>query len=107
MIKAAVDLYRFGQKWLIYVQIEKYSQNGNLAIQLFSDSGEPFSTLTTNLSVKLPPNQAYVDTNNNGIEVIDWIAQNGFGHTTGANLRSGFCIYHLVEFDLAKLGGKV
>jgi hypothetical protein len=106
MIKAPVDLNRFGQKWIIYVEVTKYAANNNLAIQLWSDD-EPFSTLTTNLFVKLPPNQAFVDTNNNGNEIIDWIIANGFGKPVGISQRSGFCMYPLVEFDLEKLGGKI
>lgn len=75
----------------------------NIAIQLYSRSEEglnPLSVLTTNLgefvSVK---NAAYIDTNNNGANVIDWLIKNGFGQATQFTKHSGFCEYPLFVFN--------
>lgn len=42
----------------------------------------------------------FIDTNNNGHDMIPWLEENGFGHLTGHQAHSGFCIYP--EFDFYK-----
>jgi hypothetical protein len=92
---------RYGGQYKVYVNVAYYG-NHNLAIQLITDKGETFSNLTVNLE-KLPPNCAYVDTNNLGPEIVDWITKNGLGVPTGAYQVSGFCRYPMFMFDLNKL----
>lgn len=49
------------------IETNKYSNNNNLAIQLYCiEDGfeEPFATLTVNLKKLNTDNQAFVDTNN-------------------------------------------
>lgn len=106
MIKAKHNYVKYGRSNTMYVEMAKYGENGNLAIQLYcNDDGymEPWSTMTTNLSVKLPADCAYIDTNNNGYEIVDWIIKNEFGVPTGEVRQSGYCVYPLVKFDLSKL----
>ena len=103
MVKAKNDLYRHGKYWPIYLDIATYAENGSLAIQMLTDDNgfmEPWSMLTVNLSVTLPEGYAYVDTNNNGDEILDWIIENELGELTGELGYSGFCIYPLVKFNL-------
>lgn len=82
----------------------KYSNNGNLAIVLRCENGEPFSTLTVNLSdyPKLKPNMAFVDTNNN-LTAEEFIKEYELGKPTGTIGFSGYCVYPLYEFDLDKI----
>lgn len=101
----------FGEKKIIVPELGLYVADDiltnkmryNIAIQLYSKSEEglePWSVLTTNLgefvSVK---NAAYIDTNNNGAKVIDWLVKNGFGLETPLTKHSGFCEYPLFVFD--------
>lgn len=100
------QLNKYGKTHTIEISAANYYENDNLAIRLICwDEGwpEPWSTLTVNLSIKLPSNRAFVDTNNNGEDIIDWITENGLGKLTGRVEQSGFCLYPEVEFDLEKL----
>ena len=75
---------------------------GNLALVLRDqDDLSPYATLTVNLGTGdgLEPYQAYVDTNNLGSDIIDWIEENEIGTPTGKRKKSGFCVYPLVEFN--------
>lgn len=76
--------------------------NDNLAIRLVTTYGEPWTTLTVNLGVKLPSNYAYVDTNNNP-DIEKFIKDNELGEFAGGYMTSGYCRYPLYKFDLTKL----
>ena len=105
LVKAKYDYVKYGRSHPMFLEAAMYGENRNLAIKMYSnDAGymEPWSTLTVNLSVKLPPDCAYIDTNNNGDEVIDWIIKNKLGTPTGEVRRSGYCVYPMVKFDLNK-----
>lgn len=95
-----------GEEYDIILRMGKY-QNGNLAIQMYchDENGfvEPFATLTKNLDVCLPENQAYLDTNNLGIEIGIWVDENDLGEYLGELKGSGFCFYPLFEFNLEKV----
>lgn len=93
-------LRAWGADHLIRLEIGRYSNNGNLAIEMYTDEGEPWSSLTVNLYEKLPPDYAYVDINDNGNEIITWIQKNGIGEPTGRVRSSGFCIFPEVKFNL-------
>ena len=81
----------------------KYMDEGNLAISLECEDGEPYGMLTVNLDSDLPEDMAYVDTNNIP-DAEDFIERNGLGTKTNFNKVSGFCIYPLYRFNLEKLG---
>ena len=81
---------------------DTYETTDNLYVGLLCKEGkyyEPYGDLTVNLH-KLPENQAYIDTNNNGVEIIDWLIENKLGKFTGQYGYSGFCAYPLFEFDM-------
>ena len=85
----------------VYLRISKYAVPGNLAIRMIcadSEWEEPFATLTVNLDVKLPANQAYIDTNNLRT-AFDFVMEYKLGELIGFG-QSGFCTYPLVEFNL-------
>ena len=87
-----VDAYRLGYA------------DGGLAIELWDKTqSEIVAVLTTNLGEKLPPNCAYVDTNNFP-EAEEFIRKYQLGtKQEGYDKQSGYCIYPLYEFDLSKL----
>lgn len=87
------------------VEVKAYKHkyyNGNLAIQLNCVDGIPWARLTVNFDVKLPPDMAYVDTNNCP-EGPDFIEENGLGEFAYGFHHSRFCDYPLYKFDLSKL----
>ena len=43
---------------------------------------------------------AYIDINDNGNEIIDWLITNKLGKLTGRICHSGFCMYPEFEFDM-------
>lgn len=83
-----------------------YLNNGVLAIR-FEKDGEPYSQLTTNLSLpKLITNEmvnnnnSFVDINNCPREIIDELEINGFIINQNYEVTSGFVkypLYHLTD----------
>lgn len=82
------------------VEMEKtaYSNNGRLAIQLYSEDG-PFATLSVNLPdepIDDKENEFFLDANN-----CPWgarfLAQYGLAIPTGRYAFSGFCMYPLYK----------
>lgn len=85
-----------GIDYNVTIKYTKYF-NGNLAICLVCDNGESYGNLTVNFDEKLPPNHAYVDTNNMP-SAIKFIEENALGEFTGMAKQSGFCTYPLYKF---------
>ena len=102
-----LDYNSNGETQHIFFRIDRYAINDNLAIQMFCKDAdgfiEPFASLTVNLDIILPPNQAYLDTNNLGIEIGMWVENNKLGEYLGEVRQSGYCFYPLFEFDLEKV----
>lgn len=86
-----------GTEYKVKIMRSNYCNNGNLAIMLICDDGEPFGNLTVNFSENLPPNMAYVDTNNID-DAERFINEYNLGEFTGKTRESGFCIYPLYKF---------
>ena len=83
--------------------IDIYLKNGNLYVGLIThEEGypEPWSNLTVNLGVKCKENCAFIDTNNNGNEIIEWLCENKLGSLTGNMWPSGFCVYPEFKFNM-------
>ena len=100
-------LVSWGHEYEVSLNSQKYSQNGNLAITMDYLDDEfnawlPFANLTVNLGEKLPPNKAYVDTNNCPW-AREFIVMYGLGKFTGKIGMSGWCEYPMYEFDMNKI----
>lgn len=83
-------------------QFTTYQDNGRLALMLIdAESGEMYSVVTVNLSDENITNErcAFLDTNNNGDTITDWLEKHGFGKWTGGFGFSGFCIYPEFVFN--------
>lgn len=90
------DLNRFGKTYTIQLKAGVYYYGGNLYIEMLSledDDIEPWSDLTVNLGPILPLNCAYIDVNNNGSDILDWLRQHRIAVPTGRYGYSGFCRY--------------
>lgn len=107
MKKEVIYKSSFGNFKITEIELTNYQNNDNLAIELYCWDEEyggttNFATLTVNLQAKLPPNLAFVDTNNVK-EAEDFIKEYGLGTPTGMYGKSGFCSYPLYEFNLDKI----
>ena len=96
----------FGRKYPIQLKVTSYLNNGNLAIQMYDwieGYPEPWAMLTVNLWDVCEKDCAYVDTNNNGKKILDWIKKNNLGRVTGRERCSGYCKYPEVHFNEERL----
>ena len=103
---ARLNYYSWGKTNEITFEIHEYANNGNLAIQMICwDEGfpEPYSMLTVNLDKKCRPNCAFIDINNNGYDIINWLVVNNLGRVTGSIRTSGWCTYPEFEFNMDEL----
>lgn len=98
---------RFGSRYNIQFRMEYY-ENGNTAIIMdcFNYCGiyeGVYGKLTVNLGNKLDPEYGFVDINNLGDEILDWIADNELGEDTGIRDKTVFVTYPLYKFNLDKI----
>ena len=104
---ARLNLRAWGADHPVTFKTSNYANNNNLYIGIVCwDEGfpEPWSDLTVNLTKKCKPNCAFIDTNNNGDAIIDWLEENNLGMQTGNFEVSGFCIYPEFEFNMEEIG---
>lgn len=97
-----LKLTRGNKTYTVSVIPTYYRDNLSLAIELSCKIGndwEPYGSLTTNLGDNPGLNNAYVDTNNMGTDILDWIKKNNLGEPTGRMKKSGFCQYPEVHFN--------
>jgi hypothetical protein len=94
------DLKKYGSVYKIRLNVTSYME-GNLAITMASwenGEAEPWNVLTVNLDSVRPRNCAFIDTNNNGEDILAWIIRPGLAVPTGTYGRSGFCRYPEYRF---------
>lgn len=102
----SLKLIRNNRKYIISLVPMYYREPESLAIQMLCKIGsdwESYGFLTTNLDESLGRNCAYVDTNNMGMEILDWIMENNLGKPTGRKKQSGFFQYPEVRFNEEEL----
>lgn len=82
----------------LYIEVNRYANNNNIALALVTDNGEPYAMLTVNIN-DLPEGLACIDTNNfaDGLVLIE---QYGLGTITDGLCFSGFCAYPIVELNM-------
>jgi len=101
-----LNLNAWGSNHKVTFETSRYCQNGNLCVKLLCwDDGypEPWSNLTVNLGIALPSNMAFIDTNNNGEAIIDWLEKHNIGQLTGRVQTSGWCSYPEFKFNMDKI----
>lgn len=96
----------YGGTEKVELSIDAYAEDTNLYVGLISvdadGNREPFTDATVNVSW-LPYLEAAIDTNNNGLEMTDFLKENGLAEFTGHTLPSGFCAYPVFRFNEAAL----
>lgn len=100
-----INLKQYGKDHPVTFVTSTYANNGNLRVDLVTyENGypEPWSNLTVNIS-KCEENCAFIDVNNNGKAILDWLFENGLGSRTGGMERSGFVVYPEFKFNMDKL----
>lgn len=101
-----LTLNAWGTNHNVSFRLSNYVENNNLYVGIVCyDDGypEPWSDLTVNLSVKCAENCAFIDTNNNGDRIIEWLITNKLATLTGRIQQSGFCVYPEMKFDMVEL----
>lgn len=104
------DFLRYKDEW-VYPVFEAYESGlgSPIAMSLYSIDEEAegeievelYTDVTTHLpQIKRSAGCQFIDTNNNGADIIDWLEQNKFGERTGNVGSSGFCTYP--EFNFYK-----
>lgn len=85
-----------------YLTVDRYVKDGTPAIGIWNDEG-PVAMLTVCLGKgREGGNESFVDTNNLS-GAMEFINMYGLGRRTGISARSGFCVYPLVDFDMAEV----
>ena len=101
-----INLNKYGNNHPMTFDLASYVENGNLYVGLVTNEEgypEPWSNLTVNLSVNCDKDCGYIDTNNNGTEIVEWLITNKLGRLTGKMRTSGWCIYPEFKFNMEKL----
>ena len=101
-----LTLNAWGAEHSISFRLANYAENNNLYVGMITHDEEwpePWSDLTVNLGVKLEPNIAFIDVNDNGWQIIDWLIENNLGQPTTLEMISGFCTYPEFEFNMPEL----
>lgn len=101
------ELTMYGETYKIALMKGTYSSNETLAVEMVvvNDKGEmvePWNMLTVNIdssNVLANDKRAFIDTNNNGEEIIQWLEENKIATSKGVYGQSGWCSYPLYEFN--------
>lgn len=94
------ELEKLGTTYLIELGVSTYPE-GNLAITMTvweDGEPEPWDILTVNLGGIREKDCAFIDTNNNGNDILAWIIRYGLAVPTGRVQQSGFCTYPEFRF---------
>jgi hypothetical protein len=96
-----------GTDYKIWLKEEHYASNGNLALQAYTDEGEPFAMISTNVEGALTKAEGKdhicLDDNNLPIKSFDNLMKAGALTPTGRYAQSGFCNYPIYKVDLTKI----
>lgn len=100
-------LIRYKNNWVFpIIDTYEYGLGSPIAIMLYSYKNHEFDYYA-DITVNLPDCQRsagcqFIDTNNNGDEIVDWLEENGFGKRTGNFETSGFCTYPEFNFYIGE-----
>lgn len=96
-----------GKTYKIWLKEEHYASNGNLALQAYTDEGEPFAMISTNVEGALTKAEGKdhicLDNNNLPISSFEEIVKAGVLTPTGRQACNGFCKYPIYKVDLTKI----
>lgn len=98
-----IILLRYRNKWVFpVVSTYQHGLGSPIALMLYylrKEELEYYCSITVNVP-DCPRNAGcqFIDTNNNGEGILDWLEQNNFGTRTDQEGKSGFCTYPLFNF---------
>lgn len=102
-----LTLNAYEKEHKISFKLATYAENDNLFVGLIAhdlDYPDPWSDLTVCLDTECKPNCSFIDTNNNGNEIINWLIENKLGKLTDRMELSGWwCLYPEFEFNMDEL----
>lgn len=101
-----INLNKYGKNHPMSFHLGTYVENKNLYVGLLTNEEgypEPWQNLTVNLSTNCDADCGFIDTNNNGTEIVEWLIANELGHFTGRTRVSGWCTYPEFQFNMDKL----
>lgn len=92
-----IEFEKYGKNNKLSIVLTRYQSNGNRAICLVTDNGEPYVVMTVNID-KLPDNQVCLDTNNfpDGEKIM---RDYEFGVPVDV-VQSGWCLYPIYEINI-------
>lgn len=98
---------------LVSLGIHNYQNNGRLALELiehladpeYGQCEEPYGMVTVNIpDEEVTDNDCgFVDVNNLGKGITEFLKKNGLAHPTGMTGFSGYCAYPEFEFDIDRI----
>ena len=88
----------YGEEYNLFLTIDKYMNNDNIAISIWDTEEGPFADLTVNVC-DLPEGLACIDTNNFK-EGIDLIKKYDLGTFTNNFVTSGYCTYPVYALNM-------
>lgn len=106
MIMKVYKLKAYGKTYNVTLLKGRYGNNNTLAVEMMLVNGkgkitEPWSMLTVNIDdsdVLASETMAFVDINNNGREISQWLVDNDIAEITWLTGSSGWCTYPLFAF---------
>lgn len=108
-----MNTYKYKSQWggkthNVVLAALNYENNGTLAVEMVVvKKGKPvesYGVITVNIDdIGATDTMAFVDTNNMGRDIVEWLEENGIAKRTGFYGMSGYCTYPLMQFDLRKL----
>lgn len=93
----------YGGTYQLTPRINMYANNDNLYVgfDYFDNEYEcwdPYCDATVNI-IPLAYLEAAIDTNNNGMRMLDFLESAGFGKRTPFTVSSGFCTFPIFKFN--------
>lgn len=98
-----ITLLRYNNTWVFpVVTTYQHGLGSPVALKLYSYQKKEFNYYCS-VTINLPdcPRNAgcqFIDTNNNGQEILEWLEEHNFGKRTDREGKSGFCTYPLFDF---------
>lgn len=106
------ELKMYDETYKVYLAKGKYTNNKTIAVEIIAVDSEgfeePFASLTRNIPCDCGlanDTMQFIDTNNLGNGIINWLVKNNIAKPTGLAWPSGFCMYFLYEFTKESLAG--
>ena len=96
-----IKFKQYDEEYNLFLVVENYADNDNIAIALCGTDIGIFASLTVNVC-SLPKGYACIDTNNFP-EAIDLIKEYNLGEFTNHSVPSGYCTYPIYKLNMENI----